>query len=118
MMDYKEMATDDLWSMADEVLSELEGRIREEQEWSREAEDITRRLGHILRYDDEELYTLTISVEPEGFSIEWRTEDSGFTEGWRRTDGESGVPDKSLLLRNPVLWLMNLKVGKYEVEAL
>lgn len=118
MTDYSTIKTDDLWSMADSILVELEKRITEEQAWSREAEEMKNLLGRIFSHEDEETYRLEITVEANGFCIEWKTEDSVFVEDWRRTDGGFGVPDKRLLERNPTLWLLNLKLGKYRVEQL
>lgn len=115
-IDYRNMESDDLWSMANDVLTEIERRLEEDKVWSQEAEETSELLERIFLRDDEELYRMNISIEPNGFTLDWKAEDSGFIEDWRQTNGEPGVPDKALLKRNPILWLMNLKMGKYEAE--
>lgn len=118
MMDYSVMKTDVLWTMADSILSEIEKRIEEEQEWCREAEETKNLLDRIFSHEDEETFRLEITIEANGFCIEWMSGESGFIENWKRTDGGLGVPDKKLLERNPTLWLLNLKLGKYKIEQL
>lgn len=61
-------------------------------------------------------YILQIEEDEYGFSLEYKNEKKETTEFFRRVDGKAGIPEKELLVQSPILWLMNLKLGKYEVE--
>ena len=115
--DCKNMETDDLLSMADKVLTEIERRMELEELEEEDAERSMELLKRIIGGESgQEVYTLEVTIEDNGFCLEWKAGDKGFVQDWQRTDGGKGAPDEDLLKRNPTLWLMNIKLGKYEAE--
>jgi len=115
--DYKDFRTDELFEESRAIAKVLLER-QEREEMGDECCDKVWALASLFNLDSiRRRYTLEIGEENSSFYVDWHTPESSLFKSYRSIEGESVIPDESLLERAPARWLENLLLGVYKVKS-